>query len=484
MNSYKYILILLLLITTAPFQGCNQLLDNQKPVSSLTFGNAYETEADLQAGVQGVYNRLVNTFGENRGAYANELGGDENAPRMANAGDLRAGTSYWGDFGTFTGDNDAFFGTLNPTSGIANWQAYYLIANMVNTLLEQSKDIEFASSDARDAFEGELYFVRAFTYFSLLRDWGDVPIIREASTSADQEFFVGQSSKSEVAEFIANDIAQAEPLLSKAAFSRIRANTGALSALKAHVYAWRGRVLGGGDADLQTAADAAQAVINDSRFSLLDNYADVFYSGFGSDESIFELGTFPGLLTTNLFTWAKDPIFPGRPRGVVEFDEADLLYFENTPEDLRIDVLKNEPLEGDLIQEPYVSKWLGSSAGSLPSDEADNIIVYRVADMILLRAEMLNELNQTAQAIPLLNQIRTRAGLANTTAVTKEEVSEAIFNDRRLELMAEGHLWYDLVRFGKAADLPHIDSPDEIYLPVFQREMDVNPELVQNPFYQ
>jgi hypothetical protein len=488
----RYSIIITFFLGAFFLNSCNDILD-QKPVSELSVANAFETQSDLDAGLQGVYNRLLYALGEGSNSFYNtSLNSDINPPRIASYGDFRAGSTYWRGNGTnyieVFGGGDATNlakGTVSTTNVLANWQTFYVPANMINTILDISEKITFSSQDSKDVLQGELYYLRALCYFNLLRNWGKVPIIKFAYTSTVQDFFPKQSEMVDVAAFVASDLAKAAPLLAKAPFSRVRATPGAVNALKAHLFAWKGRVLGGGSADLQIAADAAAAVISNTNYQLLTNYSDIFWKGYQSNESIFELYTKAGSLTSNMFTWAKEPVVTARQRGSVEFCPDDKAYMAaNLTADKRVAVIKKDPRPADLVQEPYVYKFLGSSATGTNSNEADNVIIFRLADLILLRAECLNEIGQTSAAIPLLNQIRTRAGLPNTTAVFKADVSEAIFKERHWELFAEGSFWYDLVRFGKALTLPEINSADEIYLPVFQYEMDHNPNLVQNPFYK
>jgi hypothetical protein len=128
-----------------------------------------------------------------------------------------------------------------------------------------------------------------------------------------------------------------------------------------------------------------------------------------------------------------------------------------------------------------------------------NVILLRLADIILLRAEALNQIGNTAEAITLLNQIRSRVQLAPTTATTQAEVALAILKERRLELVVENNRFWDLRRYynDDAAFVKHINdqtdsggnsfgvqaTEDKIYIPIPQAEIDVNPNLVQNPGY-
>jgi hypothetical protein len=123
-----------------------------------------------------------------------------------------------------------------------------------------------------------------------------------------------------------------------------------------------------------------------------------------------------------------------------------------------------------------------------------NYIFLRLADIILLKAEALNELGDVAGAATLLNQIRTRVNLPNTTATTQDDMRQAIANERRLELAFEGHRWYDLKRTGQAinvinstvdqnGNLLYNISENDLIWPIPQSELDKNTSLTQNPGY-
>lgn len=469
--------------------SCESFLDVE-PVNSLTFNNAYENQADLEAGLNGAYNRIFKSI-DAGSAFGTGVGNDENPPRMTALGDIRAGREYWGtDGGLYSGGpggSDLYEGNATPNTGYASWQPFYVTNNIINTLLELSETIPFSSTEQLHTYQGELYFLRAFNYFFLLKNWGDVPIIEEPYKSGEDNFNISKSERGEVAALIASDIAAAEPLLGNTPFTRVRATSGSLNALKAHFYAWKARVLGGGNTDLNTAVQAADDIIGDNNYSLMSNYSAIFYNGYQSSESIFELEATADVVESNLFVWARDPYRVGRLRAMLEFPPEIIAYFNTTPQDSRIEVIKNEPLPGDLVQQPYISKWLGgadpdpSTAG--PSNENDNFIIFRLGDIILLRAECLNTLGQTGPAKDDLDLIRGRAGLLPSGAGNQTELADSIFWERRIELLAEGHLWYDIVRNGKALDLSYITDPNEIYLPVHQGEIDINSNLVQNPFY-
>ncbi|WP_332911247.1 RagB/SusD family nutrient uptake outer membrane protein [Algoriphagus boritolerans] len=100
-----------------------------------------------------------------------------------------------------------------------------------------------------------------------------------------------------------------------------------------------------------------------------------------------------------------------------------------------------------------------------------NFPIYRYAEVLLFMAEALNEQGKTAQAIPLLNQVRSRAGLAATTASGQADVREAIFKERRVELAFENKRWFDIQR---------TDRIQEIIVPFGQRVV-ANPRAYYYP---
>lgn len=120
-----------------------------------------------------------------------------------------------------------------------------------------------------------------------------------------------------------------------------------------------------------------------------------------------------------------------------------------------------------------------------------NFIAYRYADVLLMKAEALNELGETVQAQTPLNIVRRRAGLGDFLSTNKEEMKEKIIHERRMELAFEGHRWFDLIRIdGGDYALKFFNSigkvnatKDRMLLPIPQVEMDANALMVQNPGY-
>jgi hypothetical protein len=120
-----------------------------------------------------------------------------------------------------------------------------------------------------------------------------------------------------------------------------------------------------------------------------------------------------------------------------------------------------------------------------------NFVVYRFADVLLMKAEALNEQGLTSEARIPLNKVRTRAGLPNVTTNDKAVMKEAIIKERRLELAFEGHRWFDLIRIDNgdyAINFFHSigktnATKDRLLWPIPQEEIDDNPLITQNPGY-
>ena len=120
-----------------------------------------------------------------------------------------------------------------------------------------------------------------------------------------------------------------------------------------------------------------------------------------------------------------------------------------------------------------------------------NFIIYRYANVLLMKAEALNEQGQTAQAMETLNIVRRRAGLANVANLSQTALREKIIHERRIELAFEGHRWFDLIRLQNgdyAINFLHSIgktrvTKERLLFPIPQTEMDANSLMTQNPGY-
>lgn len=139
------------------------------------------------------------------------------------------------------------------------------------------------------------------------------------------------------------------------------------------------------------------------------------------------------------------------------------------------------------VRKFLVSKTISPEYNTNPA----NFVVYRYADVLLKKAEALNEMGQTDKAAEPLNIVRTRAGLPDVSGLSQDEMREKIIHERRIELAFEGHRWFDMIRidggnyavnFLKSIGKTHV-TKDRLIFPIPQTEMDANPLMTQNPGY-
>jgi hypothetical protein len=163
----------------------------------------------------------------------------------------------------------------------------------------------------------------------------------------------------------------------------------------------------------------------------------------------------------------------------------------------------------------YVWKYKGTDVadiGNVRTVEDANFIVYRVAEILLMKAEALIMKGEATwdAAVEIINQVRARAALPALVIVTSEtdelDMLELVLHEREMEFVAEGKRWYDLLRFGKCRNYKYkeqfinkvvesnqttnplwirsvMKSNDAHYMPIPQSEIIVNPLLIQNPYY-
>jgi hypothetical protein len=139
------------------------------------------------------------------------------------------------------------------------------------------------------------------------------------------------------------------------------------------------------------------------------------------------------------------------------------------------------------VNERYLVKY---RQNGINQNEADiDFPVLRYADVLLMYAEVLVEQGQVATAVPFVNQVRTRAGLAGlSTTLSQADARLAIENERRIELAFEGHRWFDLIRTGRYLTVMtskgYATKEFHKLYPIPQRETDLNPSLAQNEGYK
>jgi hypothetical protein len=361
-----------------------------------------------------------------------------------------------GDTGSDKDLMDALTYNASTPSTSEIFAANYEGINRCNQALSIIPQLDKADPALRARLLGEAKFLRAFMYFTLVKTYGGVPIIDHLPNPSSEEDRVMQltrKSSEEVYAYIENDLNDAIAALpNKSAYpasERGRASKGAAYALLAKINLYQ--------ENWQKVVDNCNLVTG---YSIVSDYASMYrLAGENDAESIFEIqgtGSVPakgisgysntqGARGAGGWGWGFNTPSVSLVNAYEEGDvrkEATIIFAGTTLYDGRV-----VPLT---VENPRYNYKAYSSAFTDGWETDTNIKYLRYAEVLLMKAEALNELGQTTEAIPLLNQIRTRAGLTNTTAVLQGDVRTAIWKERRVEMAMEHDRFFDLVRTGQA----------------------------------
>lgn len=399
--------------------------------------------------------------------------------------------------------------TASSTNGAALdlWRGPYPGILRCNLVLQRLPSVNM-NADLRDRIMGEAYFLRAHYYFILVRIFGDVPLQTEPLV-AGSDLNQTRTPKALVYEQIISDCEKAiEMLPIKSSYSSEnlgRACKEAAQAMLAKVYITLGT-------DYGKVADLCKS-IEDLGYDLSTmNYADNFNPLIDNGaESLFEV-QYTG--STNYNFWGNDcqanwlstymgPRNSGWVGGswgwqhvtrefVDSYEDGDLrkdvtILYDGCPQFDGKDYDPSWSITGYNVRKYLVNKTISPEYNTNPS----NFVVYRFADVLLMKAEALNELGETALAQIPLNKVRKRAGLADITTTDKAKMKEFIIHERRMELAFEGHRWFDIIRidngdyavnFLKSIGKKNV-TKDRLLYPIPQDEIDANPNMAKNPGY-
>jgi hypothetical protein len=457
----KTLLKLSLLTAVLGLASCGKMLE-LTPQSAIVAPNFWQTAGDAEAGLMAAYDFMQNSMTQNFITVPLVL-----------ADDVRANSG-----GNFT-RHEGFVATPVHGNVLDHWRELYGAIHAANDVLVNVPNITDPALN-QDRILGEAYFIRGWAFFQLVRTWGKVPLPLEPSKSANQDFQLKRSEVTEVYAQIFKDLLEAEKLLPAQHPNNNRARPA-----KGSARAWLAK------AYLQQPTPAyalalaeCEEIMADPQYRLVPgaNFGDIFAVGKqNTTETIFEMSFRPSTATEGHGMDSETVPYSGSQFRVRPHPKIIAAFAASTGD------LRAAPSLGVFNNNPYIRKY----EQALPStpirgNQTSNLVYLRLADIILLRAECLNELGRTAEAVPFLNQIRTRAGLAPTTAVSQAQVKLAIEDERFLELAFEPHRWYDLVRWNKAVGtVPSLTEANRarILWPVPARELDLNPNLTQNDTY-
>ncbi len=438
--------------------GCDSFLEPD-PASFSTTANFYETPAQFEAAVNGVYARLRVTVGDEDYRYMTDLRG----PNLTRHFDVNLPHTVAG-----TPQLDEFTMTLNNGVVTRTWQRLYMTIKDANVVLNRIEDVEFPDAALKERFKAEVLTIRAFCYWAAGQFWGDVPLILdEIRTPAD----VAEPGREQVATVYSQVISDLQTAINNLPDSYSGSNVGRLTSGAARMLLGKTYMLTG---EWQNALSAFQTLDTSSPHMLLPEFRDVFDPGNKNNaESIWELqfnpnipgqGSVP-LLIEDVVPFNSDTdlipaIGTGNPRGVYLPTPDVIDRFE--PGDARLDASVAwyvkagnsdfpELARGDSL--PILNKFYFPEFINDQGYDA-NWIVFRFSDVLLSAAEASWRLGLDAQATGYLDRVRVRAGLPGvnlgdfTGSITGSPLGDAILHERNVELLGEGHNWLDLLRFG------------------------------------
>ena len=495
----KKIIYILLIPAALAFSSCDKEFLEKAPIVGTTEGNFYRTEADAIAAVNAAYAAMQ--F------------------QLSAAGHFRW---FWGDIMSDdsdkggSGDNDVnallqletFKGPTNTDLLEAEWGADYEAIYRANVVLEKVPAIEM-DQKLKDRILGEAKFLRAWSFYTLVTMFGGVPLADHVL--APSEYNLPRASADQVWDLIESDLTSATQVLWKRseypAEDLGRITKGAAQSLLVKTYLWREKWM--------EAKTTAEEVINSGEYQLVPDYADIFpLYGENNEESIFEIqymnasggnwgknnaneGTF-----TNVFTRARGQ-FAGYGFNIPTQDFVDEFFKEGFEDPrLKSTVFRVGDEMGDrgtfTIEATggvpflyYSKKYFDNKSEDAPFGDPNpnggtNDRVIRYADVLLMHAEAAYHTGDEETARTSMNLVRARAQVPSITA-TGNNLLEAIYRERRIELGLESHRFFDLVRTHRAAQvLGPLGFKDDTHnvFPIPQSQIQAtNGAIIQNPNY-
>lgn len=428
------------------------------PETSLTSATFFKTESDFEQAVNAAYVPLRLIYNED--AYlVGEMHSDNTYyPRNPLFG-ARDQNQTFADFAIPKAD-----GLTTNTHLLNMYRRYYQIISRANQVLALIDEVEFDEEPKRN-LKGQVQFLRAFSYFQLVRTFGQAPLQLNPVKTRD-EAAQPLAGKEELYQLVEDDAKSAAGLLPpKSRQEPGRVTSGTARMLLADLYLVQKR--------WSDASAVLMEIVESGEYDLMPSYDQAFTTSTGNknnQESVFEVQFKEGPEG-----YSGDFVYRFMPRPITESELGAIMGTSNpqnlsgegdnvpTPDliaayeegDERKDIsIGYITLSGSQWIEdtyPYIKKYIHPHAQH--NNTGMNWPVYRYAETLLSLAEALNEQSQTVEAAKYLNQVRERAGLDPATASGQAGLREAIFRERRVELAFENKRWFDIARTGRIQEI-------------------------------
>jgi hypothetical protein len=513
----KLIFLLAIIIT---FGACDSLVE-EEVFSTITPNNFFQSERDVTTALVGVYDGIQDLEIWWRLFYTTELTG----------GLMKHNWSPWAETLVYEDDEGHIWNLW--------WRNYKAIsrANAVLSALEEST----LDEAVKNRYEAEVRFIRAYVYFNLVRLFGQIPLVTSTPESlsdalipdstdveAFESEFLKQRDRAEIYQLIIEDFKFAEQNLPAVIESKNagRVSSGAASGMLARVYLTMagkqydynsGQLVDGDPAMYSQAAQQCEKVINSGIYDLPDDYSTI-YEVANNKEILFSIQYLESAVA-GVTGEGNQMVARMGIRGATEYTPYSWLQCsvnETFWQDFIAHNTKNDnrywrtfleyyvKTNGDTVwhgssntfARPHVRKFLTdvgpetSAQGS--TDYGADWIVLRYADVLLMHSEALNEAGGSpdANALEGINRVRERAGQPPIeTGISKEELRDLIWQERKWELCYEGVHYFDCQRTGRLIeeidkypnDHRRADPTVRLYIyPIPFNAMEANPSLKQN----
>lgn len=512
---------IIIIALAAVLSGCDKLEIQNK--NSLSTGNFWKSEDDIESGLIAVYGMFYRQGTWTRNMYTQMNG-------MADDGVSYAGWTELNEWTKFKYTNYNF-----DESQAKMWREHWTAINRANQVLDNIPNVSFADEAHKNDLYAQAKFLRSFYYYYMVALWENIPLLLQTSSASDMPQTV---SSDVIFTQLEKDLEEVIPMLPE---TRDAKNTGRPT--KGSAYALLSKIY----MQHKKWSDAARTLewIVDGEgkklYELTANYGDNFNNRTENNkESLYEihfsLTHYVGFDQTDNY---RDPA--AQLGTQIEENQAPPGIGWNNVEARRwlVDYFKREKTTtGAFDDRLYHTLWYDGAESDFPAYTHDiygggwksewasrcfikkystdvkplyywndnNFRSFRLADMLLLYAEALNEVNgkPTAKAVECVDRVRARAGLAPLSGsafytdpkilTDKKAFLEHLKIERGLELALECVRWIDLKRWGFTSEnLTEIKKRDADYdnfiigkhecLPILQTDVDNNPNLVQNPNY-
>jgi len=483
MKKQTYILLILLAGT---FCGCKKFLD-QQPITTIPTDNFWQSPADASAGIAGIYDGLQAAF---------------NSSHFTEWGDARSDNYNAG--GTGANQVTVSLNGVSSLTGSANWGTIFQAIGRANTALKYIPPMTTLNALTKNNALAQAYTARALMYFWAIRLWGPVPLRTVPYESINEPTAQARTPVDSILNFsILPDLKQALALIDPSQTNAFQITKGAILAMLTDVYMWQKdypNVLTT-SSQLMALSYGYKVTANTSAL-----YGSIFLDPVNSKEAIFFLNWNSVQDGSNSSMAA---IGSQSHTSNYYIDSTVFLRYETQKTDIRRAVTYDTLLVKQIKPVQQIAKFypvvLNSTKNlSMPLDVNNQAFfpIYRIADILLLRAEAFNWTGDTASAFSILNSIKTTRKIAAVSSAdypTQLDVEKAILDERQLELFAEGKRWFDLLRTGrtiavmdpilKLRQLQRGNAPigfgdaRQLLWPISRDVLTRNPLLVQNPPY-